>query len=539
MVCALIKIGPEHSAPHPHNCQLLKHGDRYIVLMQSANGWTNKNLTTAFLKLQLEHPDVPLGPDKDGKARPKVVNFDGHSAHIYNDDAKELFEENDILALSPPSHTTAPSQRLPGTQQADALARDGGGVARFKKVYRPKMYKQFRFSMHRKERRGQVSVAEIMAMAEDSLEISWDPDLAEHLNETVGYFINEDGYLDYDVLRNYRAADGSCSIAREGSGETSGEAGGASSYTPLTSPHIPLHPLTGAPRGAASGGNAARKRTLREIQLEKQRSVEAALDKAAKQLKAAGVALDKQHEPAVPQPGLPVGRARKDAPNRFGCVVSKSSSDKETELQEKTAVDKENKAANKQDKIWDKWRPEVKASEAALTQAGMSPGEMLKKDSAGVARLKGLVVSRTGKLPKAKNNKPTEPGAEGALLKEARRAAAEQEETLMPPTPERRTLPFTVAMEEEEEGGTEGDEEDKDAGGALTSPYTPPYIPLHLPFHPGTGGLVLPLTPPYIPLLPLTPLDTPYTPLQAARKAHRRRAMTKTRCASARGARTR
>ena len=50
MVCALIKIGPEGVAPHPHHAQLLKD-DRTLALMQSPNGWTNAQLTTAFMQL--------------------------------------------------------------------------------------------------------------------------------------------------------------------------------------------------------------------------------------------------------------------------------------------------------------------------------------------------------------------------------------------------------------------------------------------------------------------------------------------------------
>jgi hypothetical protein len=51
MVCALIKIGTEESAPHPYHCQLLQSSET-ICLMQSKKGWTNEGLTTAFLRMQ-------------------------------------------------------------------------------------------------------------------------------------------------------------------------------------------------------------------------------------------------------------------------------------------------------------------------------------------------------------------------------------------------------------------------------------------------------------------------------------------------------
>jgi hypothetical protein len=195
-VQALIKIGNETSAPSPYHCQLLKD-DRTIVLMQSTNGWTNASLTTAYIQLQLDHQDVPLGPDTDGKSRPKVINFDGHAAHIYNDDFAALFEKNDILGLSPTAHTSAPSTRLPGTQQMDYPAAAGGGIARFKGVFRPKMRKQFGSALRAPQpgqSKGHVSLAEVLTMAEESINKSWDPSKIEKLNESVGYYINKDGY---------------------------------------------------------------------------------------------------------------------------------------------------------------------------------------------------------------------------------------------------------------------------------------------------------------------------------------------------------
>ena len=88
-VQALIKIGNDDAAPSPYHCQLLKD-DRTIVLMQSTNGWTNAKLTSAYFKLQIDCEEVPIGKGKDGNPRPKVLNFDGHSAHMYNEELKEL-----------------------------------------------------------------------------------------------------------------------------------------------------------------------------------------------------------------------------------------------------------------------------------------------------------------------------------------------------------------------------------------------------------------------------------------------------------------
>lgn len=118
MVCMLIKIGNgEASAPHPYHCQLLK-SSRTLTLAQSTNGWTNVGITSAFLKLQYDCSEVPyLGPHRPEDAapdaplvtHPKVLNFDGHAAHIYmyNDQLKAELATNTVLGLSPPAHTSA------------------------------------------------------------------------------------------------------------------------------------------------------------------------------------------------------------------------------------------------------------------------------------------------------------------------------------------------------------------------------------------------------------------------------------------------
>ena len=410
MVCMLIKIGNEATAPHPHHCQLMQ-ADRYVQLAQSINGWTNTGLTTAFLELQVANPDVPIGPDAQGNIRPKVLNFDGHSAHIYNDDFKRVLQANKVLGLSPPAHTTAPSQRLPGTQQADASAANGGGIARFKKVFRPLMYKQFRAALERKERKGHVSVAEILAMVEMALKESWDANLAEHLNRTVGYYVNSDGFLDYDVLSAYRKDDGSCNIAAEAS--SSSAAGGAA---------------------AASGVGQRNMSVAREIRREQQEKVDVALGMARTEMVAAGVALAKQSQPPVPVPQIPVGRARKDAPNRYGMVVGLAESNEETALQSDAATKAAENKENRRENFWSKHRGDARKAEAALSNASNSPGQMAKAKG-GVSLLKGIITSRMGSLPKAKNNKPLQEGGEGALLLEARKVVQAQGTTVATMTP--------------------------------------------------------------------------------------------------------
>lgn len=256
---------------------------------------------------------------------PKVLNFDGH--HIYNDELAKGFSEHKILGLGPPAHTTVPStvrqavhdridthgnththahahahadahtlplcwQVLPSTQQADLSARDGGGVARFKAAFRPKMCRQFRAALNKTGKtRGHVSMAEILRIAEMSLVESWDPSLAERMNSTIGYFINADGYLDYDVLRQHRRSDGSSAIPADDVAAAAGSARGDSSSSEAV--------------GSTRSG-------VRDVRIAAQQKTSAALHTAKKQMEAVGVAVDKQNTPVVtaPQRLLWAGRGR-------------------------------------------------------------------------------------------------------------------------------------------------------------------------------------------------------------------------------------
>ena len=82
------------------------------------------------------------------------------------------------------------------------------------------------------------------------------------------------------------------------------------------------------------------------------------------------------------------------------------------------------------DSFWSNHRAEVLEAEAALVEAS--------GDLAGVKKvghLKGLIISRTGKVPRAKNN------VNDALRAEAAQAVAAQALTLMPDSPATESAP--------------------------------------------------------------------------------------------------
>ena len=363
---------------------------------------------------------------------PKVLNFDGHVSHVYNESLKDGFAANKVLALSPCSHTSAPSQKLPGTQQADYGSKDGGGIACFKAKFRPKMRKQFRAALERPTGdplKGRVTISQLLKMAEDSLIESWDGSMGPHLNSLVGYYIDADGFLKYDILRRHRDQS-----------------------------KLP--------------GAAARKTTKEDILLEKRRAVDKKIYQAAMEIDAVNKAVGKVTAPVVAAPTLPIARKCKAAPNALGMVVSRDDSDQLTETTARAATDK---AANEKDKekdkenaMWEKNRPAVRSVEERYAALGTPTG--LK-----VPEKRMLILSRTGQQAIAKNNKPEEgkEDEETPLMKETRAVLRKHAQSRIPRTPPRPGpqpgAAATVAVAPQEDGagaedeGEDGEEDEADA----------------------------------------------------------------------------
>ena len=231
-------------------------------------------------------------------------------------------------------------------------------------------------------------------MYEMAIEATWEPDLVESLNESVGYFINDEGLLDWDLTRVLDPTAVAASVAMG---------------------HCAAPPEDiGSSR---SGWRAA--------QDEKRRAVEASIQKNERELAAAGVALVRAETAPVAAPQLTVPRSRPRSKNQYGCCISSGSHQTELEAEkqhkEATAAAK----AQRADQFWERWRPAVRGAESSIESLG-TPSKLK------VCELKGLVVSRTGHCAKAKNNKP--PACE--LLAEARAAIAASRSTMCPPTPE-------------------------------------------------------------------------------------------------------
>ena len=189
--------------------------------------------------------------------------------------------------------------------------------------------------------------------------------------------------------------------------------------------------------------NAHGRRFYQELQAKQLTEVE----RARKQLDAV-FALDRARK-GLQQPVVPLQteRIRRDAEslrsNLYGCIVGSA--------QHRVAVSRardKNKALAKKKQatvatFWDKHRPAAVKAETALAELGDI-------DKLGVGHLKAIVLSRTGHLPKAKNN------LDGALLAEAKAAATAQLSTLLPPQPAAPAAPAD-ALGDADGGEGEGD----------------------------------------------------------------------------------
>ena len=251
------------------------------------------------------------------------------------------------------------------------------------------MRKQFRHAREKQtgKANGVVYFSQIARMVEMSL-ATWDGSKASELNKSVGYFINADGVLDWDLTKTL---------------DTSTVTGNTAAM----------------PAGVGSSRTG-----WRAAQDAQRAAVNQSLDRKEKEIAAATKATAIAHTAPVPAPTLHVPRSRPKSKNEMGLCLTSGAHLKELEAVEKEKAAKEKEKENRAKQFWINWRPKVKAAEAALTTHG-TPSKLRPGD------LKALVVSRTGHCAKAPNNK----SPEKPLLAEVREAMEEKCATQCPPTP--------------------------------------------------------------------------------------------------------
>jgi hypothetical protein len=423
MVLLAIIKGVDGQPPSPSHAQLLDD-DSKVYLGQTATGWINNSLKTAFLKLQLDRGI--LG------ARPMVVNVDGHDSNLNNPELIQLASQNKILLVIPPSHTSAAVNGM-GTQQCDRPAHQGGPIACLKAAFRRLFKQQWYANLRDKDVKSQVSIAEIAALLAKAWKESFKSSKMEELNGDVGYYINDEDFLQWDLTRLTPRTHGSTGLSPEPPAAPAAAPPAGPAAAPIAAPAAAptgapaLQPLSAAasshmPRVSSNfGGRAA--------VYEDQAQQIVALDGYRSQLDgimAVHRVSQRVLEPAVPRPAHATARgAAARRHNRDGCVVG--GPEWRAAQAQKQADDgaKQAKKIASERAVWENKRVDVREAERALEAAGGEPAQLT------VKLLRALIFSRTWRTAKAKNNR------ENALLDEARAALESNHDTLLPPTPPR------------------------------------------------------------------------------------------------------
>jgi hypothetical protein len=198
------KPGPPEAAPHPNHAALLTSNDT-VYLSQTETGWSTSELKAPWVKLIRK---LPGSRWSDGK--PFVNNCDGRVSNVTNPELhQEMTESGGLFAIESgglvaitPAHATATSAG--GPQQCDWGLRDGGPFALIKSSFRRKLLQHMR-SMLSAGKATTLAFSEIASILELVLIEEWPNDgtmlvKARKLNESAGYFVNAEGFLDFDIL---------------------------------------------------------------------------------------------------------------------------------------------------------------------------------------------------------------------------------------------------------------------------------------------------------------------------------------------------
>ena len=216
------------------------------------------------------------------------------------------------------------------TQQCDLSKAHGGPIACEKAAIRQMLAKQFRVALSLNGKmKGVVLLSQIAAIVQKVVADTWDGSKVEAINEAVGFFINEEGYMDTTSIAACAAVGPSASLPAD---------------------------VESALTGWRAARAAQRQRTEDEI-CKKEREWAAACDA----LKNADVA-------PVGMPTHAVPRSRPRSKNEHGCCIS--SSDHIAELE---AIEAEKKlvamsSQQRVDEFWVNWRAPVREAEKALRE---------------------------------------------------------------------------------------------------------------------------------------------------------------------------
>jgi hypothetical protein len=380
----IIRIGDEYEPPHPYHCSLLQTNCT-VFIAQSPTGWIDKRLKAAWFKMLLAMPEMPVG-----KGQAKVFNFDGHSTNTHNAEMHEAMWESQIFSSCPPSHTSA--GKAGGTQQLDLAMRLFGPIAVAKACIRQKLRRHFRWAFE--YRKGVVKFSEICAIVEMSLLEVWPNDgsmakKAMALNKSVGYYIDERGYLAYDILRVMDPT----SIAASGTSEASA----SMDIGHFRSPSL----------------------VARD---DERRKINALLDRKQESMHAFANSVRKHHESPLGDMAqqLQPPRKKRMSANANGLIIDLADCVNEQKAAAQAVLDKATAKSDKTANFWLKHGADALEAEKMLA----TPGALL--TNLKPKYLASLIISRTGHCKKATSNK------DGKMLAEAVAAVTAQSTSLCP-----------------------------------------------------------------------------------------------------------
>ncbi|KAJ1638337.1 hypothetical protein T492DRAFT_858580 [Pavlovales sp. CCMP2436] len=255
-----------------------------------------------------------------------------------------------------------------------------------------------------------MAANKILALFAKAHKDSFDSSKIEQLNKDVGYWNDPriGGMLQWDICRLNVAPVGAAAAA-------------PAALAPYAS--APMPPIAGAPALPLAVSHFGGRAAMQDSQ-GRQLAALAHNDAQIDQVFAAREVITGMQQPVVPRPTEPIVRTeavRKN--NRYGCVVGSDEFVAAKETVRNSEMGAVAKGQATLDKFWANNRGNVLAAEAALVEKAGDLFSLL------VGQLKSIVISRTGHLPRAKNN------SDGALLEETRGVILKQPITTMPPAP--------------------------------------------------------------------------------------------------------
>ena len=377
--------GSPETAPHPNHAALLTSNDT-VFLAQTDTGWITNELKTQWFKFSRTQRGSRWS---DGK--PFVNNCDGHVSNVTNPELhQEMIESGGLFAITP-AHTTATCAG--GAQQCDRGLRDGGPFALIKSSFRRKLLKHMR-SVLDAGKPTTLAFSEIARILELVLIEQWPNDgtmndKARKLNESVGYFENSEGFLDFDILAVTEPA----SLTSSGSSTWVADTAGVGTKLPDYRQRM------------------AEQQEAVKTKLQHNNTVVAAVDAATA---AIGVS------PLAGVTKVKVPRKR-HSPTTNGAIIGSDDFAREEECVALKKKIKTDAVAAKQSGFWAKHRAAINAAEQLFAaSAGVIDNFLVK-------HLKALIVSRTGHVPTAKSN------TGDAMLIEARAACVANAASRCPP----------------------------------------------------------------------------------------------------------